>query len=58
MTAPRRHRSVAWIYYAILAVVSLAVVPQTGGSSLVLTALLVLYATYIYRGGRIVIWFW
>ena len=54
----RRRRSLAWIYYSILAVLSLFAIPATHGGSLIVTALLGLYATYLYRGGRIVIWFW
>jgi hypothetical protein len=52
-----RKRSRAWVYYALITVMAIAagfnvpllflVVPVTG-----------LYARYLYRGGRFVIWFW
>ncbi len=57
-TRPVRRRSKAWVYYAVLAVLFLFAVPSTHGASLIATALCGLYAAYIYRGGRIVLWFW
>ena len=55
--APRT-RSRAWIYYAILATLSL-VLAFTHGAVMLLGAVgFGLYARYLYRGGRIVIWFW
>jgi hypothetical protein len=54
----RRRRSRAWIYYALLAVISLFIVPSAGPSVLVATVLCGLYATYLFRGGRVVVWIW
>jgi hypothetical protein len=52
-----RKRSLAWIYYTIIAIAGVVVAfsyPQTLLVSLVAGA----YALYLYRGGRWVIWFW
>jgi hypothetical protein len=57
-TRPVRRRSTAWVYYAIIAVLGLAAVPSSHGVSLIVTLLAGLYATYIYRGGRVVFWIW
>jgi hypothetical protein len=55
----RPRRSVAWIYYAVLAAMSLIVAVSTGApGTIVGTVLFGLYATYLYRGGSVVIWFW
>lgn len=56
--ARRRRRSIAWIYYAIIAVVALFGIPSTHGLSLIAVAVAAAYAIYLFRGGRIVIWFW
>ena len=53
-----RRRSKAWVYYALLAVLTVFAVPSTHGSSVIATVLFSLYAAYIYRGGRVVVWFW
>jgi hypothetical protein len=54
-----RKRSAAWIYYTFLSVASLFVV-LTGQIAAGLGGFVAFgaYATYLYRGGRIVIWFW
>jgi hypothetical protein len=57
-TGRNARRSKAWIYYAIIA--ALSVVALVGGQ---LTGLVVAvgasaYSRYLYRGGRVVIWFW
>jgi hypothetical protein len=52
-----RKRSVAWIYYAILACVGVMVGFQQPSAFLAAIACGA-YSRYIYRGGRIVIWFW
>jgi hypothetical protein len=53
-----RARSRAWIYYAILATVSFFLT-FTHGPVMLLGAIgFGLYARYLYRGGRVVIWFW
>ncbi len=54
----RQYRSKAWIYYAVITAL-LAFSSIAGGH---FTGLLVavgtgLYSRYLYRGGRIVIWF-
>jgi hypothetical protein len=54
----KRRRSKAWVYYALLAVCSLFLIPSVGFPMLPGSVLLGLYATYIYRGGRIVVWIW
>jgi len=57
--ATRRRRSVAWIYYTILAVLALIFAinkSQPGG--LLISALCSAYATYLFRGGRFVLWIW
>lgn len=51
-------RSGAWLYYAVLSVVTLFLTASTHGISLIFTALFAAYAAYLYRGGRFVIWFW
>jgi hypothetical protein len=59
-SVPRgQRRSIAWIYYTVLAVLSLVVAVSTGApGTMVGTVLFGLYATYLYRGGSVVIWFW
>jgi hypothetical protein len=56
-SGPRR-RSKAWIYYTILAVLSLISVFLGHAVGLAGMAMFGLYARYLYRGGRVVIWFW
>ena len=51
-------RSKAWIYYGVLAVVSLVAIPSIGWQGLLPAAVFGLYSAYLFRGGRIVIWFW
>ena len=53
----RPQRSIAWVYYTILAVVSLILAPWAP-AILLFTALFAIYAVYIYRGGRFVLWIW
>lgn len=52
-----RARSRAWIYYAILTVLSL-VAAVAHPIALLLAVLFGLYSSYLYRGGSLVIWFW
>jgi hypothetical protein len=54
----QRKRSVAWIYYSILTVVFLYAGVAVSPGGFVLAVLLALYARYLYRGGRVVVWFW
>lgn len=56
-TVPRR-RSKAWVYYSILALLSFIAVCTGQLAGLAGMALFGLYARYLYRGGRIVVWFW
>ena len=53
-----RKRSIAWIFYAILATLSLFTLPSVGPKGLIGTILLGLYSWYLFRGGRFVIWIW
>lgn len=57
-STPARRRSKAWVYYAVLAVLSVFAVASTHGASLIVTVLLGPYSWYLFRGGRIVIWLW
>lgn len=54
----RRRRSKAWVYYAILAVLSLFLIPSIGFTMVLGAMLFGLYATYLFRGGRFVVWIW
>ena len=56
--ARARRRSTAWVYYAIIAVLGIVAAGSSHGSTLVVTALAGLYSVYLFRGGRIVVWFW
>jgi hypothetical protein len=51
-------RSKAWIYYALLSVLSLASVASGAAAGLIAAPLLALYSVYLYRGGRFVVWIW
>ncbi|MET7696476.1 hypothetical protein [Streptomyces sp. NPDC005485] len=51
-------RSKAWVFYAVLAVLTLVALPGAGAVMLLGTVLFGGYAWYLYRGGSIVIWFW
>lgn len=57
-TGTGRRRSKAWVYYSLLTLGSLAAVFAGHASMLVGVVLFGLYARYLYRGGRFVIWFW
>ena len=57
-TGTAARRSKAWIYYAVLAVISLVAIPAVGWRGLLGAAATGLYSAYLYRGGRVVIWFW
>jgi hypothetical protein len=55
----RRKRSVAWVYYTILATLCLIGSINAADARLLLpTMLCAAYATYLYRGGRFVFWIW
>lgn len=51
-------RSQAWIYYSILTLLSFIALCTGQVVGLAGMALFGLYAFYLYRGGRFVIWFW
>jgi len=53
-----RRRSKAWVYYAILAGLSLVGVFAGKPAGLLVFALCGLYSRYLYRGGRVVFWIW
>ena len=55
-STPRRSK--AWIYYTFIALALLLSIPSGGFSSAVGAVLSGLYAVYLYRGGRVVIWIW
>lgn len=56
---PHRRRSIAWLYYSVIAVISVFAAISTGKPQvLIATALCTAYAIYLYRGGRIVLWIW
>jgi hypothetical protein len=56
---PRRRRSLAWIYYTFISVLSLVLAVSTHAPGLLLPAALAgAYAAYIYLGGSYVVWFW
>ena len=57
-TGGSRRRSMAWIYYAIIA--ALSVVALVSGQLIGLVGAVGAgaYSRYLYRGGRVVIWFW
>jgi hypothetical protein len=57
-TIPVRRRSKAWIYYAGFSGLSLLAVFAGKPVGLLGCALFGLYARYVYRGGRFVIWIW
>lgn len=56
--ATKRRRSKAWIYYAIISILGIIAAPGSHGLSLIMAVLAGLYAWYLFRGGRIAIWFW
>jgi hypothetical protein len=53
-----RKRSRAWVYYSLLTLGSLAATVAGHVAMLVGVLLFGLYARYLHRGGRFVIWFW
>lgn len=56
-TAAGQRRSAAWMYYALIAVGALILTFQHPVFLLVAIGA-GLYSTYLFRGGRFVIWFW
>jgi hypothetical protein len=58
MVNASRIRSKAWVYYTIIACLSLTAVAAGRPVGLAGFVLCGLYARYLYRGGRLVIWIW
>lgn len=56
-TAAGHRRSAAWIYYALIAVGAL-ILGFHHPVFLLVAILAGLYSTYLFRGGRFVVWFW
>jgi hypothetical protein len=58
-TGTGRRRSVAWVYYAMIAALALVGTFSTGQmAGLLVAAVAVAYSTYLFRGGRFVLWIW
>jgi hypothetical protein len=57
-TADGRKRSVAWLYYAVIAVVLVIFAVSTVLAALLPALLAAAYSLYLYRGGRFVLWLW
>jgi len=55
---PTRKRSLAWIYYALIAAVCTYVGFDNSVEALVPAALCAGYSVYLFRGGRFVLWIW
>ena len=51
-------RSKAWVYYLVLAILSLIATFTSGGVAILGALLFGAYSAYLYRGGRVVVWFW
>jgi hypothetical protein len=51
-------RAKAWVYYSVLAGASFIALCTGQLVGLLGMVLFGLYAAYLYRGGRVVIWFW
>lgn len=56
--ARRRPHYVAATFYALIALVGVIVAIGGTPSTLVVSLLAGLYSTYLFRGGRIVVWIW
>lgn len=54
----RRPHYVAATFYALIALVGVIVAFNGTPSTLVVTLLAGLYSTYLFRGGRVVVWIW
>jgi hypothetical protein len=52
-----RKRSIAWLFYAAICVACIVVAFQQP-AALIGAAVTGLYAVYLWRGGRFVLWFW
>lgn len=57
-SSTHRPRSKAWVYYSILTALSFIALCTGQVAGLLGMALFGLYAVYLYRGGRVVVWFW
>ncbi|MGA8744884.1 MAG: hypothetical protein WB507_03355 [Solirubrobacterales bacterium] len=57
-TIEPKPRAKAWIYYVVLAGLSFIALCTGQLAGLAGLVLFGAYARYLYRGGRVVIWFW
>jgi hypothetical protein len=55
---PTRRRSIAWVYYAILAIAGIWIGFSAHIAALLPGVLCALYSAYLFRGGRFVLWIW
>ncbi|WP_285743232.1 hypothetical protein [Lentzea sp. NBRC 105346] len=55
---PHRRRSIAWVYYAILAAAGVYVGFDIDVTALIPAVLCAAYSVYLFRGGRYVWWIW
>jgi hypothetical protein len=55
---PAKKRSLAWIYYALIAVVCGYLGFDKSIGLLVPAGLCAAYSAYLFRGGRFVVWIW
>jgi membrane protein CcdC involved in cytochrome C biogenesis len=53
-----RKRSVAWVYYAILALCFVFAAFAVTASAFVAALVCGAYSVYLFRGGRFVVWIW
>jgi len=58
VASPTKFRSKAWLYYSVLTALSFVALCAGQIAGLAGMALFGLYARYLYRGGRVIIWIW
>lgn len=54
----RRPHWIAGTFYLLLAIGGVIAAANGKPAALLVTAVAGLYAVYLYRGGRVVVWFW
>jgi hypothetical protein len=57
-TSGGRPRSVAWVYYAIITALLVIAAFSTSAGALLGALITGAYSTYLFRGGRFVLWIW
>jgi hypothetical protein len=57
-TRRRKPHWIAGTFYLLLAIGGIVLTTQGKPAGLILTLLAGLYAVYLYRGGRVVVFFW